>query len=287
MDIQHAELFRLDRIRLTDLARGLREGFATAEPFPHVVIPDFLPLPVARELAGEFPSITDQGWVFAGPGDSKNSGDINIEKVQNSREEYFPPLVRHVMHEFNSSTFLDFLTELTAYSGLLSDPWFGGCGLHSTGRGGRLMIHADQDRHPNEKLHQMLNAIYYVTPNWQDEWGGQLELWDRDAKTCVKRISPTFNSLVIFYTGAKAFHGHPHPLQCPSGVRRNSMAAYYYTTDRALNDDYDGRIPEVIWKRTSADEKRLIVQRARRILQKLLPQALFRKVEGVWEGLKR
>ncbi len=161
------------------------------------MIPNFLPPNVAAALAAEFPGPTDIPWSMAGPGEGPQTRDPNIEKLQCDEEAFFPPLIRHVMHELNSSAFLDFLMALTGYAELLSDPWFGGCGSHSTGRGGRLMIHADQDRHPNAKLHQILNAIYYVTPGWREEWGGALELWSRDASDCVKQVVPTFNSLVM------------------------------------------------------------------------------------------
>jgi|WetSurMetagenome_2_1015567.scaffolds.fasta_scaffold32985_2 hypothetical protein len=285
MDIPREGLFRFGRGQMLALGETHCRQFTDAAPFPHVVIPDFLPITVARALAYEFPAIQDHGWCLAGPGDSVHTGDINIEKVQNDREEHFPPFIRHMMHEFNSSTFLDFLMILTGYTGLLSDPWFGGCGLHSTGRGGRLMIHADEDRHPNPKLHQILNAIYYVTPDWRDEWGGHLELWDDEARTCVRRIAPTFNSLVVFYTGRRSFHGHPHPLQTPAGIRRNSLAAYYYTTDRTLDDDYDGRISRVIWKQTNKHDRMTAKTRVLNAARVVLPEPVFRKAAGVWAAL--
>jgi len=286
MDMPGNQLFRLDRARLLGLASQHRVDFADADPFPHIVLKDFLPDDVARALAAEFPPIRDDGWCFAGPGHSVNTGDINIEKVQNDREEFFPPLIRRVMHEFNSSTFLDFLGELTGYTGLLSDPWFAGCGLHSTGRGGRLMIHADQDRHPNQKLHQVINAIYYVSQNWQSDWGGQLELWDRDAKTRVKSVEPTFNSLVIFYTGRRSYHGHPHPLQTPEGVRRNSLAAYYYTTDRQISDDYEGRIPHVVWKSTNEHDQLTMKGKIWNGALRIMPERAVYKLARIWGAIK-
>jgi hypothetical protein len=30
----------------------------------------------------------------------------------------------------------------------------------------------------------------------------------------------------------KAPHGHPHPLKCPEGIQRKSLALYYYNNDR-------------------------------------------------------
>ncbi len=93
------------------------------------------------------------------------------------------------MLQFNSSLFIRFLEEITTIQHLIPDSSFNGCGLHSTGRGGRLMIHADGNRYyESNLLHQQLNVIYYCTKNWQEEWGGHFELWDREKKSCVKRF---------------------------------------------------------------------------------------------------
>jgi 2OG-Fe(II) oxygenase superfamily len=249
--------FRFDKAELAALADRYGPEFRENAPFPFVVIPNLLPIEIARELAREFPAPTNPGWRLTGPGDASHTGDPQVEKLGASSEQFFPPLTRHIMHEFNSGTFVGFIEALTGWPGLLPDPSFYGCGLHSTGRGGRLMVHADASRHPNPKLHQILNMIYYATPDWEDAWGGQLEMWDREATQCIKKVSPTFNSAVIFFTGSRSYHGHPHPLETPPGVRRNSLAAYYYTTDREADSDYAGYKNYVEWVRTTDLDRKI------------------------------
>jgi hypothetical protein len=246
-----APSFFFERAKLMALAHELRPRFESAQPFPHVVIENFLPDDVALAIAAEFPPPDRPGWEMAGPGDVKHTHDPNVEKISSSNEEFFPPLTRHVMGQFYSGIFLRFVEELTGYGNICSDPSFFGCGLHSTGRGGRLMIHSDASRHPNPKLEQIVNLIYYCTPDWDEDWLGHLELWDKEAKAVVTRIAPKFNSAVLFYTGTNCYHGHPHPLQAPLGTRRNSLAAYYYTTDRVHDESYRGYRNFVDWKRTN------------------------------------
>ena len=280
--------FRFDRVTLQNLAAQLRAQFEAGDPFPHIYIKDFLPEPIAKAIAQEFPHIGEIEWEFAGPGATKHTADPNVEKVQCSREEQLPPLISRVLQQFNSATFLDFVEAVTGFKALIPDPWYGGGGLHSTGNGGRLMIHADADRHPNGKLHQILNLIYYATPDWQEEWGGALELWNKDATECVKVCPPNFNSLVIFFTGSNCYHGHPHPLKTPPGVRRNSLAVYYYTTHRQTGADYEGHSRFVTWMETNDHDGRLKLRtRFRRLAERTLPNWIFRKAVGVWIGLKR
>jgi hypothetical protein len=280
--------FRFSRDRLASIANTDSTVFRANAPFPHIVIRNFLPEEIAKALAAEFPKPGDINWRLAGPGDSAHSGDPNVEKITTSNEELFPPLIRHVMHEFNSGVFVDFLSELTGFKPLSPDPSFYGCGLHSTGRGGRLMVHADASRHPNPKLHQILNMIYYVTPNWREEWGGQLELWDPSLSSCVKTVTPEFNSALIFFTGSKCYHGHPHPLTGPDGVRRNSLAAYYYTTDREIDETYEGYKNYVEWIRTTdLDKKTTAVHRGKALARKYLPASMLNQLATLVRRAKR
>src|SRR5690606_8233616 len=72
--------------------------------------------------------------------------------------------------------------------------------------------------------------------DWKDEYGGHLELWDRDMKNCCHRILPLFGRVVVFNTTDYAYHGHPDPLACPEGMSRKSIALYYYSSSRPRDE---------------------------------------------------
>lgn len=138
-----------------------------------------------------------------------------------------------MLYHLNSSTFLDFLSKITGIENLIADSYFEGGGMHQIRRGGKLKIHADFNRHPRYDLDRRLNALLYLNPDWQEEYGGNLELWDRHMTSCVVRIAPLFNRFVVFATTDFTYHGHPDPLTCPEDVTRKSLALYYYTHERA------------------------------------------------------
>jgi Rps23 Pro-64 3,4-dihydroxylase Tpa1-like proline 4-hydroxylase len=280
--------FYFDRDELARNAAALHEQFVHAEPFPHIVMPNFLPLDIARAITAEFPKPDDIEWRLAGPGDSRHTGNKYVEKLGMSNESNFPPLIRHVMNQFYSGSFMSFVEAVTGYQNIVADPSFYGCGMHSTGRGGRLMVHADASRHPNPKLEQIINLIYYVTPDWQDAYNGHLELWDKEAKACIKKIKPEYNSAVMFYTGSKSFHGHPIPLACPVDIRRNSLACYYYTTDRTLDETYEGYRNYVDWKRTNElDQNISLGHRAKELLRRHAPRQLTNALTTIVRRLRR
>jgi 2OG-Fe(II) oxygenase superfamily len=197
-------------------------AYATAVPFPHAVFDDLLPAELLRAVAAEFPDAASMSTQF-GAGHQFKSAENNWNR--------FGPAARELVGELNSGSFLDSLTALTAIDMLIADASLHGGGMHQIVTGGKLGIHADFTHHPNG-LDRRLNVLVYLNEGWDPQWGGQLQLWERDRSACVKQIDPLFGRVVIFSTLADSFHGHPEPLRTPDGVTRRSMAFYYYSNGR-------------------------------------------------------
>lgn len=229
--MQVLSLTDLGGYRCFDIEQCLATGAALAaqyranQPFPHIVLDDFLDADILRHVVEEFPD--SAGKVCF-------QRDQERLKFQFRPDDCSGPLTRMLLAELNSRAFLSFLTELTGIQGLISDPYYSGAGLHETKRGGHLGIHADFPRHGEMRLDRRLNLLIYLNENWPDDYGGALELWDKRMRVARHRISPIFGRAVIFSTDSHSFHGHPDPLNCPEGRSRRSIATYYYT---ALEDE--------------------------------------------------
>lgn len=201
--------------------------YASASPFPHIVIDNFLPEPFAQELMKSFPDPQGVDWVrFKDPTSMKLG----------SREAALDGWVRDALEQFNSAPALGFLEAITGITGLVPDPYFFGGGLHQIESGGFLKIHADFNSYERLKLDRRINLLVYLNPDWKEEYGGHLELWDEGMQSCVQKILPIFNRCVIFSTTDTAYHGHPTPLTCPMGMTRKSLALYYYTVGRPAEE---------------------------------------------------
>ena len=273
--------FYFDPGRLKELSARTRDEFLNARPFPHVVIDEFVDPETLARVVDEFPGPEDPAWEMWGPGPVKHSQDRRIEKLGLSAEDGFGPMTRHLMHVLNSRPFLEFIEDMTGTSGVFPDPTFNACGLHSTGPGGRLMVHVDHNRWPVKgQLHQRFNLILFLNRDWKEEYGGHLQLWSRDAKQCEKKILPVFNRMVLFDTGRYSFHGHPEPLTCPAEMRRNSLAVYYYVLDRPLDDNYRG-LQHIQWAPTrSTDRLGVIVHKARYLASRVTPPFIWDWMRG-------
>jgi hypothetical protein len=140
-----------------------------------------------------------------------------------------------------SSTMVRFLEQLSGIQNLIPDPHFFGSGLHFTdGDGGKLNIHADFNVLKSHGIDQRVNVFIYLNDDWLDEYGGHLELWSRDMKSCMKRISTSLGRLVVFSTTDFSYHGHPLPMTAPKGRVCRSVALYYYSNGRPAEDCLDG-----------------------------------------------
>lgn len=229
---EERELFRdsgapayfFDRGELIQRAKSLAPAYRSADPFPHLVLDNFLPEQLLARVLGEFPSAESGSW--------ERYNDAMQRKLGSRDEEALGPLTRMLLHQLNSSAFLAFLEELTGISGLVPDPWFEGGGLHQIVRGGLLKVHVDFNKHTLTRLDRRINALLYLNRDWDESWGGHLELWDQDMRRAVRKVAPLFNRLVVFNTTDFANHGHPEPLACPEARSRRSMALYYYSNGR-------------------------------------------------------
>jgi 2-oxoglutarate-Fe(II)-dependent oxygenase superfamily protein len=207
--------------RMKELVTQHAEAYRTADPFPHIVLDDLFEPELLSQVLAEFDAMDRGKW---------RARDKDYERKWATEDiQHFGPVTRSFINQLNGGLFLNFLEDLTGIAGLVSDPHIRGGGLHEIRREGALGVHADFNLHPRLHIWRRLNLLLYLNENWDRAWGGELELWDRAGKACVKSIAPIFNRTVIFDTSNYSYHGHPHPLMCPPERSRKSIALYYYT----------------------------------------------------------
>ena len=271
----------IDLASLRDRLPELVGQYSAAKPFPHVVMDDVLFADAFGRAAAEFPAIRDPFW--------KGYLHVNETKYGNTQPDTWGQTLTAVAKEFVSPEFVKFLEELTGLSDLLPDWSMDGGGLHQTLRGGHLNVHADfTTHHVKENWSRRVNILLYLNEEWREEWGGKLELWDKDMTAPQAKVQPAGNRMLIFTTTDESFHGHPDALTCPEDVARRSMALYYFTEEanpvrKATN--YRARPDEARAKRAAIAVDRGAVDLYDRAKRKL--GISDEQVSGVLERISR
>jgi 2OG-Fe(II) oxygenase superfamily len=210
--------------RWTAQLAELSRRYQSAQPFPHIHLADFLDPDAACSAAEEFPGSSSQAWI--------QYKHFNENKAGLAKRELFPEALRKIVDELNGPEFLDWLSKLTGISNLVADPTLEGGGLHQSARGGFLNLHTDFTMHHHYKnWKRRINLILYLNRGWELEWGGAIELWDRQMRQCCASVPPLLNHALIFSTTDHSYHGFPEKLRCPDGISRKSLALYYYTIE--------------------------------------------------------
>lgn len=193
------------------------------DPYPHYVIDDFVDEDIAHKLSNDFMDFGSPNWF-------KYDNQVEVKKSCNNWYN-FPEETYKFFQYLNSPAFVQSLSEVTGVQ-LIPDHGLHGAGWHIQPSGGKLNVHLDYSIHPKLGLERRFNFIFYLTPNWDTNWGGNLELWSHDSennqpKELVKTIENKFNRAVIFDTTYNSWHGFSQPINCPVDVYRKSIAMYY------------------------------------------------------------
>lgn len=259
------DLALVDLDRLTARLDTDAASYRAASPFPHIVLDDVLLPEAFAKAAGEFPGMHDEFW--------KGYLHVNEYKYSNTEPDSWGSTLNQVAREFCSPAFVAYLERLTGIEGLMDDWSMDGGGLHMTKRGGHLNIHADfSTHHTHEDWARRVNILLYLNEEWDESWGGRLELWDPDMTACQARVAPAGNRMLVFTTSLDSFHGHPDALQCPDDVARRSMALYYFTREENAvrrSTNYQARPEESRLKKVAIGADRAALDAYDRVKRRL------------------
>ncbi|MDA8980190.1 2OG-Fe(II) oxygenase [Chitinophagales bacterium] len=216
---------------LTERQKEIKNEYQSKQPFRYIMFENFFHADKAEIVLKNYPTIQDGKWDGTTYLDQKNK----FQKTKFAENS----VMDMVFKELNSIEFLNWLQEVTEIEDtLLGDEELFGGGLHQSTNGAFLNVHVDYNIHPKTKYHRRLNVLVYMNKDWEDEYGGHLELWDlsNNQKNFIGKFAPNFNRCVIFETNEISFHGHPKPLKTPKDVNRKSIATYYYTKTRPADE---------------------------------------------------
>ena len=181
--------------RIDAAADDLRTQWQSTAPIRHLVLDDLLPEELASQVIAALPPLDDL-LLRSSLRERKRVG-IEVDRYE--------PIIREMLYAFQQPEIVDAVQRVTGIEGLVADPSLYAAGLSVMAQDDFLNPHIDNSHDGDQKLYRALNLLYYVTPDWVESNGGNLELWDRKVTSSTTVLS-AFNRLVVMETTPTSWH---------------------------------------------------------------------------------
>jgi Rps23 Pro-64 3,4-dihydroxylase Tpa1-like proline 4-hydroxylase len=179
------------------------------------VIDDLLPAETAYAIFDAFPDTREMRFL----------NSFRERKYTSKSLDRFDPLVSDITFAFQDKRVIDTVAEITGIIDAVGDPQLYAGGISAMTTGHFLNPHLDNSHDGDQKNYRVLNLLYYVSPDWKPEHGGNLELWDENLKQPIE-IPSLFNRLVLMSTNDKSWHSVNEVL---AGRPRCCISNYYFS----------------------------------------------------------
>ena len=216
-----------------DRSADIRQSFQAATPFKHVSIDDFLDADACEALLRDFPSFDEKRATDERGRTGRKAVMENVSAIS--------PFYRQFFDYINSAPFLAAMSGLTGIADLLADETLFGGGTHDNQNGQSLDVHIDFNIDERRMLHRRVNLLLYLNKEWDDAWGGAIELHSDPRRPSVDEIKsflPLFNRALIFETNEYSWHGFKRIALPPDKLHlsRKSFSIYLYTKQRPVEE---------------------------------------------------
>lgn len=223
------------------------EEYQQRQPYPYLFQDGVIPDEMAQGIQEEIMTIPEEAWDrYENPFESKFT----------LRDKYqFPPRLAEFFWKLEQSDWVDHLSKVCGVP-LRIDPTRNFWGVHKYNRGDKLDIHVDAGMHPTLGLKKQVTLGFYLSTNWKDTYGCDLEVWRGDsvADTVVHprlyekvaTIAPMFNRMILFTCNDQSWHGNPTPTTGPEDAHR-IFVTISYLSDLVVNpwpDQHKNRKPK-------------------------------------------
>ena len=174
----------------------LTEQFASKGKINSFIIDDVLDPDLATRIHKAFPDKSQM----------KKKKSLREYKNIAAQMNNYDPILEEAVYAFQDSRIVKIVGEITGLRELIPDELLYAGGISLMSQGNFLNPHLDNSHNKDRSLYRVLNLLYYVTPDWKEEYGGNLELWDDGPHEKQRTIHSKFNRLVVMITNQISVH---------------------------------------------------------------------------------
>lgn len=197
--------------RLTRAADALRAAWHAPGRIASAHVDDVLPEEIATAIHAGFPD--GSRMMF--------KSSMRERKHVAAQMDRYDPLLEEAVYAFQDPRVVAIIADITGSQGLEPDAELYAGGISAMSQGAYLRPHLDNSHDNRRQRYRAMNLLYYVTPGWEEDFGGSLQLWDDGPQGAPRTISSRFNRLVLMGTGRRSWHSvnevrHPGTRCCVS-----------------------------------------------------------------------
>lgn len=172
---------------------------------------------------------------FPKDGDGFFSSKSFREKKRTSADlGAYNKILADITYAFQDKRVVNLIANIVGFEHIEPDPKLYAGGLSMMFPGDFLNPHIDNSHDGDRKRYRRLNLLYYVSPDWKIEYGGNFELWDQE-KINQKTLTALTNRLVVMETNKKSWHSVS---QVQVERPRCCVSNYYFSTVSPDSTDY-------------------------------------------------
>jgi len=219
------EISKLIVLKLMQEKEVLKHDFKSRrKEIGYFFIDDLLPNELALNIYTKFPS-TDKAVR------KKNLREFKFTAYQ---MDHYDSLLEELIYAFQDEKVIQLISEICDLEEVYGDENLYAGGLSLMEKDNFLNPHLDNSHDKDRERWRVLNLLYYVTPNWTKENGGNLEVWPNGLKQAQTTIESKFNRLVVMTTHQKSWHSVSKVLK--EDIRR-CVSNYYFSNTPLLESD--------------------------------------------------
>ena len=219
------EISELIVLKLMQEKEVLKHDFKSRrKEIGYFFIDDLLPNELALNIYTKFPS-TDKAVR------KKNLREFKFTAYQ---MDHYDSLLEELIYAFQDEKVIQLISEICDLEEVYGDENLYAGGLSLMEKDNFLNPHLDNSHDKDRERWRVLNLLYYVTPNWTKENGGNLEVWPNGLKQAQTTIESKFNRLVVMTTHQKSWHSVSKVLK--QDIRR-CVSNYYFSNTPLLESD--------------------------------------------------
>jgi Rps23 Pro-64 3,4-dihydroxylase Tpa1-like proline 4-hydroxylase len=185
-------------------------------------IDDLLPAEEVRKINAAFP---DKSTMM-------HKSSLRENKFVAAQMNQYAPILEEIIYAFQEPGVVKVVGEITGIQGMIPDTNLYAGGISLMAKDNFLNPHLDNSHDKNREMYRVLNLLFYVTPDWSHENGGNLELWDEGPKSSQREITSHFNRLALMATHEKSWHS----VSEVKVDRSRCCISNYYFSEKPLED---------------------------------------------------